>query len=250
MSTSRFEITLRNTLPQRSDYPKDLLIMIPQPGLRIRIRRRQPRDITIPLLMRRMQRRRRLDIRIRHRRPCEPSSSTHILLRHQIRQVLRRLRDVGLSTAGSTSAGSLGTIRRSTSGWGERRRRARVVLRRHHGGCFLAGGIGEELLHVLVAPLRGLPVRVAEGARDRGDVELVEELLVGVGFVGGGGCGGHFGCLFVFERERERGGGEVGERKAEGWDRVLDGGGGAGWMLFDAGERLDLERIAHIGLIR
>lgn len=54
--------------------------------------------------------------------------------------------------------------------------------------------------------------------------------------------------VYSFLRERERG--EVGERKAEGWDRVLDGGGGAGWMLFDAGERLDLERIAHIGLIR
>ena len=60
----------------------------------------------------------------------------------------------------------------------------------------LAGGLGNDLLDVLVAALGGLPVRVAEWARLECQVELIEQLLVGI--VCGRRCRSH-GSVLVEE---------------------------------------------------
>ncbi len=49
-----------------------------------------------------------------------------------------------------------------------------------HQGGFFADCVAENGLDVFVAALVGLPVVVAEGFADGMDVELVDELLVGI----------------------------------------------------------------------
>lgn len=51
MGSPGLQILLCNTLTQSPNNPKNLLIMIPQPSLRIGVRRRQTRNITIMLRM-------------------------------------------------------------------------------------------------------------------------------------------------------------------------------------------------------
>jgi hypothetical protein len=53
-----------------------------------------------------------------------------------------------------------------------------------HQGGFFPDCIAEDGFDVLVAALVGLPVRVAERLRDRMDVELFDERLVGICFGG------------------------------------------------------------------
>lgn len=68
------QILLRHPLRQRADHSKHLPIMIPQPRLRIPVRRRQARDIAVGLLVRGVQTRRALDVRVRSHRPSSGGS--------------------------------------------------------------------------------------------------------------------------------------------------------------------------------
>lgn len=166
MRSSQLQITLRHTLRQRPDDPEDLPIVIPQSRLRVRVRGRQPRDIAVPSLLRRVQRRRRLDVRVGHGRAGLERRSG-VLLQDQRGQVLGCLRDVGIP--GGAVGGRLRAVGADGRGGGQGSRRSGVGLCGHLGGLF-ARALGEELLDVLVAALRGLPVRIAERARDVCDV--------------------------------------------------------------------------------
>lgn len=195
MRTTRFKILLSRALRQSPNQPKHLLVVIPQPRLGIDVRRRQPRDIAVPLRVR--QRRRRLDVGVRNTRARAASGTTAVgtkaLFENQLRQAARGLREVRVVVV-VVAAAVAGGGRRGAAGReavivaaapASRRPRWRgcgagfLLLRGRQGRGLAAGGVAEDGLDVLVAALVGFPGRVAEALMDGMDVELVEEGLVG-----------------------------------------------------------------------
>lgn len=203
MCPSSFKVLLRNPLPQSPQHPKDLLVVISQSRLRIRIWRRQPRNITVMLRM--CQRRRALDIHIRSSGSCSSSccrscfACHQIPLQNQFRQVparlrqVRRLQLIGCCGHGCrvSGGGYAGLVRLRCGS-------AAVVLCGHQRRCFSSRYVAQDGLDVLVPPLVGPPRWVAEGLGDVVDVELLDECLVcglgggdffGRGVDGGRHCG-------------------------------------------------------------
>lgn len=65
-----------------------------------------------------------------------------------------------------------------TFGMGKSRCGGAAVVLGRHDGCFFPSGIGNDLLDILVATLRRLPVGIAERLRNLVNVKLVKESLV------------------------------------------------------------------------
>ena len=167
MCASRAQISLNNVLWHRPDDTEYLLVMVSQSRLRVCVWRRQARDITVSPLAARVETRRALDVGVRSCWPCAVAiPSPQILLQDEGAQALSGLCNARRSAHRCCNAGCAFGMGKSRCGG------AAVVLSRHDGG-FFPGGIGDDLLDVLVATLRGLPMWVSERFRDLINVELI-----------------------------------------------------------------------------
>lgn len=108
VSSSCFEVALRHTLGQIANDTKDLLVMIAQSRLGIGVGTRQAGYITVMALVGRIQRRRRLNIRVGNSRPAGKHRAG-ILLQHERRKVPGSLCEVGsLASTFSRCSGTIG----------------------------------------------------------------------------------------------------------------------------------------------
>lgn len=186
MRASRLQVLLRHALGQAADEAEDLPVVVPQPALWVEVRRGQARDVAVALGV--GERGRALDVGVRgagRRRGRPRGGALEALLQHQLAQAAGGLGEVGAARA-SRAPSRRGRRRRGARGreavlvdGGRGRGGAAVAVlgRRDRRGLF-AGGVAQDGLDVLVAPLVRPPVGVAEGLGDRVDVELVDERLV------------------------------------------------------------------------
>lgn len=190
VSSASGQVSLGGPGRYSADGCKDLLVVVPQPRLGVRVGGWQPGDVAVVPLAAGVEARCRLDIRVRS---CRPVTHVHdgcsaVLLEHKRTETLG-----GLGNVRRPIEAAHRSYRTSCSGfsvWQNGSRHAAVVLRRHDRRIF-ARGFGDDLAKVLVAALRRLPVLFAERLADGVDVELIEESLVRL-LVGrcGNGCHG------------------------------------------------------------
>ena len=186
MRASRLQELFSDTLWQGSDHGKHLAVVVPHPRLGIKIWRGQARHVAV--VSQRRQARGALDVGVGR---CGSRRSRAIwwfcrrrqrLFEDQLGQAARRLGEVRLQVwcgHGGGASWSRGAARGEPVVILQRGGRgAAVAPRGRNDRGFLARGIAEDGLDVLVAALVGTPVRVAEALMDRVDVELLDERLV------------------------------------------------------------------------
>lgn len=152
--------------------------MVTKSGLGVGVGRRQARDVAV-LLWSRVQRRRGFNAGVSYDR-AGWKHGLRIPLEHHGRQIVSSLRDIGTGGARIAVGGRLSL---SADGFDGREGGGDTGIGLGgYRGRFLPGGFRKELLHVLVAAMRGAPVRILEWTRDTRDVKLVQKLLMSFTF--------------------------------------------------------------------